>query len=89
MEGMSLHHRALAALVRRRVAAGGGRLAYVDERGEVHDLGAYTVAQIVALDTATQIAYRATPIRSERVRLAAIRLVSGRLAQAARRVEAK
>lgn len=79
---MGWYDAGLRRYVRRRVPEARGRLVWVDDTGEVHDLGTWSVAQLVAFDTAVNIAYRTTPERSEKVRLAAIRLQSARLVRA-------
>jgi hypothetical protein len=64
---------------------GGGRLLYVDEEGAVRDLGVYAVRELEGMAWAVGVAYRTSPVRYDRVRLAAIRGAAHRLAVALRK----
>lgn len=69
---------ALARYARRANAS--GRLVYVDERGEVHDLGAYDARALATITWAVRVAYRAGS-RDERTRVAPVRDDAGRLSR--------
>lgn len=64
---------------------GGVRLLVVDERGSVKDLGAYAVREVEGLAWAVGVAYRCSPVRWERTRLAGLRGAAHRLALALRK----
>jgi hypothetical protein len=59
--------------------AGGVRLLAVDEKGSIRDLGAYAVKDLEGLAWAVGVAYRRTPERWERTRLAGLKPVARRL----------
>lgn len=64
--------------------AGGVRLLAVDGEGAVHDLGRYAVNELEGLAWAAGVAYRTTPVRWERSRLAPLRATATRLARGSR-----
>lgn len=65
--------------------AGEVRLLAVDAEGEVRDLGAYAVRELEGLAWAVGVAYRCSPVRWERTRLAGLRAGAGRLARGLRK----
>ena len=64
--------------------AGGVRLLAVDAEGSVKDLGAYAVRELEGLAWAVGVAYRTSPVRYDRVRLATLRVAASKLRQGAR-----
>lgn len=63
-----------------------GRLVYVDAQGVARDLGAFTPAELESFEWAVGVAYRLTRERSERTRLAGVRVHASRLSRAIRKV---
>ena len=65
--------------------AGEVRLLAVEAEGEVRELGAYAVRELEGLAWAVGVAYRCSPVRWERTRLAGLRAGAGRLARGLRK----
>lgn len=65
--------------------AGGVRLLAIDGEGQVRDLGPYAVKELEGLAWAVGVAYRTTPVRWERTRLAPLRGAATRLVRSLRK----
>lgn len=68
------------------VPVGGVRLLAVDAEGSVRDLGPFTGRELEGVAWAVGVAYRTSPVRYDRVRLATLKGAATRLRAGARQI---